>query len=139
MTRFDMFTAPKHSVEETADWQAINKIKEAFDGAQYVRVFHNTELAYVATPDLIHVYTVTATDDLVPFEEVTCISLVGVKKNGYFTMFEIDAIIEKHDEFVREDEEYDYIETVNVACGIHHTDKWKSYLKSINNQFQGQK
>ena len=58
MTRFDMFTAPKHSVEETADWQAINKIKEAIDSAQYVRVFHNTELAYVGDSDKIDVYTV---------------------------------------------------------------------------------
>lgn len=131
MTRFDMFTAPKHSVEETADWQEIHKVKEAIDRAQYVRVFPDTELVYVGTPDLIQVYTVTATDDLAPFEEVTSISLVGVKKNGYFTMAEVDAIIEKYDEFVREDEEYDYLETVNVACDIHHTDKWESYLKSM--------
>jgi hypothetical protein len=118
-------------VERIRQEEEVNKVKEAIDGAQYVRVFPDTGLVYVGHPDLIHVYTATATPSLAPFEDVTCISLVGVKKNGYFTMAEVDAIIEKHDEFVREDEEYDYLETVNVACDIHHTDGWENYLKSM--------
>ena len=88
-------------VERIRQEEEVNKVKEAIDGAQYVRVFSDTGLVYVGTPDLIHVYTVTATNDLAPFEEVTCISLVGEKKNGYFTMAEVDAIIDKHDEFVK--------------------------------------
>jgi hypothetical protein len=123
MTRFDAFTAPKHSVEETADWQAINKIKEAFDGAQYVRVFHNTELAYVGDPDKIDVYTVPE------FEDINMFSLFTKQGFGHFTMAQVGEIIEKLNELIWEDEQYD--ETSTARYDIGNTDEWKSYLKSM--------
>jgi len=123
MTRFDMFTAPKHSVEETADWQAINKIKEAIDSAQYVRVFHNTELAYVGDSDKIDVYTVPE------FENINIISMFTKQGFGYYTMGQVDEIIEKLNELIWEDEQYD--ETSTARYDIDNTDEWKNYLKSM--------
>jgi hypothetical protein len=91
MAAFDMWNAPRHSVEETADWQTINRIKEALEWGKHVRVFHNTELVYVANEDQVCLY------DALNFEEINNIWLKNVP-------YSMDEAIEKINHLIREDE-----------------------------------
>jgi len=88
---FDARSALRHSVEETANWQTINRIKEALEWGKHVRVFHNTELVYVANEDQVCLY------DALNFEEINNICLMKVP-------YSMDEAIEKINHLIREDE-----------------------------------